>query len=93
MRGTTKSWKPPKAPKKKSNEHPKEEIPEEVSQPEARANSDDVAAIEDQGSSSEYKLRRGDRGRERDMTTEISDPTGYATRPGGESLEKRIVRL
>lgn len=93
MRGTGISSKPPKAPKKKADENPEEEIPEQVAQPEAGVDAEDVAVIEDQDFGSEDRPRRGGRGQEPNTTTKMSDPKPYRTPPHGETLNKRNTCL
>jgi hypothetical protein len=81
MTGGGKSSKPPKVPKKNrgsDSEGAEEEIPS------ATAQSDDDAVTDALTMFSDGNPKKGGRGREKNTTTEMSDPESYRTPPEGE---------
>nr|XP_020155160.1 uncharacterized protein LOC109740514 [Aegilops tauschii subsp. strangulata] len=85
-----KASKPPKIPKKKSESESEEEeddIPSAHSQPEDELVTDAMTLFSD------GNPKKGGRGREKNITAEMSDPESYKTPAGVETTTERNNRL
>ena len=86
LTGAVKPSKPPKVTKKKSESESEEEeddIPLAHSQPKDEHITDSKTLFSD------GNPKKGGRGRERNTSTEMSEPEGYKTPPGVETTTKR----